>query len=138
MSYLTNQNLASIWRFHCGKSIISPETLASDQTNTSPSPPPLKKIIEEKIKQIPLFPPLENHRGLADSNLPIKQEQKGQVFICFWSRRIVYTGAIFNLKINFNFASSAPKVGHTPKMWYLKRRLFKYRKCNQCEEESWW
>ena len=98
----------------------------------TPPPPPLKKIIEEKIKQIPLFPPLENHRGLADSNLPIKRKQKGWVFICFWSRRIVYTGAIFNLKINFNFASSTSKLGYTPKMWYLRSwTLFKYRKYTQ-------
>ena len=41
---------------------------------------------------------------------------------------IVYTTTIFNLKINFNFASSAPKVGYTPKMWYLRRTLFKYLK----------
>ena len=44
---------------------------------------------------------------------------------------IVYTTTIFNLKINFNFASSASKVGYTPKMWYLRRTLFKYLKYTQ-------
>ena len=131
----THPNITSFWRFG-QNSIISPETPASDQTYTPP--PLLRKSLKRKSNKCLSSPPLENHRGLTDSNLPIKRKQKGRVFICFWSRRLVYTGAIFNLKINFNFASSAPKVGYTPKMWYLKRRLFKYRKCNQCYEESWW
>ena len=94
------------------------------------------------------LPPFENLQGLPDCNLPIKSKQKALVFICFWSSMIVYTTTIFNLKINFNFASSTSKLGYTPKMWYLRRTLFKYLKytpsyddydyaANKCKKNLW-